>query len=615
MHVLKKTAVRPVVGAVLILALPAIVAVGDPAAQRTDRHGERVDRLIEQLGDGDYHVRQQAQAELAKLGFDAFDALSAVENHEDLEIAARARYLLRLMRVQWTVPDDPAEVKKCLEKYHLESPDMRLLRIRQLAELADGAGIPALCRLVRFEKSAVLSKCAAIDVLSHQSFEQPPDTELAQTVRKNLAASRRPGARWLDGWLKFAEDPEAALTAWNELVEAEQAVLKRSPEQSQPQIIAALIRQQIDWLSKLKGRKEAAAAMRRLIGLTPPDRGSLLKLGNWLMQREAWELVGEMERRFPSRFARDPLLLYLLAQAYLVQGKEQQGEQAAERALKIQPGNRPEQLLSHLELARYMQQRRGWFRWAEREYRYVIKTGAPGDQYTLIAYSILAEMLHDQAEDLRAAEVLQDLLRLVDAKKLPAEAFTGRGLQETRGRMHFLFANHWHRQGNEAKHRRQLDLALEADPGEIDALIACYRLPDPAPEYRKKILDLIKQAAAKLRAEIAKHPNEATSYNQFAWLIANTEGDYNLALRYSKKSLVLRPEQNGGYYDTLARCYFAKGDYENALRYQTTAAKLEPHSGLIARQLELFRKTISQEKAKQKPSEEEATVSADAKKS
>ena len=154
------------------------------------------------------------------------------------------------------------------------------------------------------------------------------------------------------------------------------------------------------------------------------------------------------------------------------------------------------------------------------------------------------------------------------------------------------------RQGDEVKGRRHLDLALEADPGEIDALIACYRLPDPTPEYRKQILDLINQAAAKLRAQIAKSPNQSTPYNQFAWLIANTEGDYDRAIEYSKRSLILRPERNGGYYDTLARCYFAKGDYENALKYQTKAAELEPHSGLIARQLELFRKTPNRHKEK-----------------
>ncbi|HEU5433123.1 MAG TPA: hypothetical protein VFU81_15760, partial [Thermomicrobiales bacterium] len=46
--------------------------------------------LIEQLGDDDFFARERAQQQLARIGFDAFDALSAAENHDDIEIAARA---------------------------------------------------------------------------------------------------------------------------------------------------------------------------------------------------------------------------------------------------------------------------------------------------------------------------------------------------------------------------------------------------------------------------------------------------------------------------------------------------------------------------------------------
>ncbi len=53
---------------------------------------------------------------------------------------------------------------------------------------------------------------------------------------------------------------------------------------------------------------------------------------------------------------------------------------------------------------------------------------------------------------------------------------------------------------------------------------------------------------------------------------------------------------SGAFYDTLARIYYAKNDYENAWKYQQRAAELEPHSGLIAKQLELFRKVREEHK-------------------
>lgn len=126
-------------------------------------------------------------------------------------------------------------------------------------------------------------------------------------------------------------------------------------------------------------------------------------------------------------------------------------------------------------------------------------------------------------------------------------------------------------------------------------LIGCYRLPDQTPEYHKTILESIRKAADELQEKIAEQPDKADNYNQFAWLIGNTEGNLDEALRCSQKSLELEPD-SGGYYDTLARVYYTKGDYENALKNEQRAAELDPHSGLIAKQLKLFTKAYEERK-------------------
>ena len=100
------------------------------------------------------------------------------------------------------------------------------------------------------------------------------------------------------------------------------------------------------------------------------------------------------------------------------------------------------------------------------------------------------------------------------------------------------------------------------------------------------------------RKQIRKSPNSATPLNQFAWLIGNTLGETDPqlaeeAIRYSQKSLELRPDA-AGYLDTLGRCYYAKGDLENAIKYQSEAARLDPHSRLIRRQLEFFKATLAE---------------------
>ena len=77
------------------------------------------------------------------MGFEAFDALSAATTHEDLEIASRAKYLLRLMRVEWTTDNDPPEVKACLHGYEFEDERSRETKMQALASLPDGQGAAA----------------------------------------------------------------------------------------------------------------------------------------------------------------------------------------------------------------------------------------------------------------------------------------------------------------------------------------------------------------------------------------------------------------------------------------------------------------------------------------
>ena len=89
----------------------------------------------------------------------------------------------------------------------------------------------------------------------------------------------------------------------------------------------------------------------------------------------------------------------------------------------------------------------------------------------------------------------------------------------------------------------------------------------------------------------------ATMNNQYAWLISNTEGDLQLALRCSQRSLELQPNFST-YLDTLGRCYYAVGDYENAIKYQRRAVELEPFAMSMKRQLQLFETELQQKKAK-----------------
>jgi tetratricopeptide (TPR) repeat protein len=598
--------IRTLAAAALLLMVPwtAQGAEPQPPPDRPDRNeanDQQIQQLIQQLGDQEYYVRERAQTELAKFGFEAFDALSAAKENEDLEIAARARYLLRLMRVEWTGKNDPPEVRRLLADYEVQNMVSKLGRMRALADLPDAAALPALCRLVRYEKSTVLSKHAAIQVINSRTSDGPPTKEQGESVRKGLARSNRAAAKWLLTWTRFADDPQAAVVDWAKLVDEEQARLQSAPSETSAEIAAALVRLQIGWHRKLNQTDRAVAAMRRLIDLEQGNPETLRELVDWLVQQRAWKVIEELADKFTAQFNENAVLLYTLAQAYAAQGDQSRAEKAAQRAERLSPGNTTQELVPHLITAFQLRQR-GLFTWAEREYRHVIASGAAEYSLVATAHFGLSEMLHDQGQDLPAAELLQAVVAAVEKHQPVEEEVAGRATGEIRSRMHYFFACHFRSAKDAAREHEHLDKALAGEEVDIDALIACYRLPGPPAEQREKVRTWIKKLASDLAEEIGEQPKNPSAYNQYAWLIGNTEGDLDLALKYSKKSLDLSPD-NGGFYDTLAHVYFAKGDYENAVKTQIRAAALDPHSGLILRQLKVFREKLDQQKQQPKPKE------------
>jgi tetratricopeptide (TPR) repeat protein len=492
-----------------LLGPVALVAAGDPPSN------EQLQQWIGQLGDPDYSVRERAHEQLAAAGFDAFEALSDATEHEDLEVAARAKYLLRLIQVEWSREDDPETVKAILGDYEALTPEERLTRIRQLAWHPGDGGLAAACRLIRYEQAQLLSKLASLELLNRMQADPAVFERWARRLPSALGSGSRPGVQWLRTYSQFREAPKEAVAALSALVEAEQITLKRSPEQSSPRIVA--------------------------------------------------------------------LLLYHLAALEKKQGETDAAEKTARRARDVNPGRTPLALLVRVETAATLK-RIGLGAWAAEEFRHVIKTGV--DDFIPLAYLNLAEMYHDEGQNLKAAEMLAELLKRNETKAQNA-GFLGRSPNELRARMAYFQACHHQRQGDQAAYRRSLEEALRHQPTEADTLIAYYHLPEKSPEQSLRIRDLVAKTTAAMRKEIESDPEDANAYNQFAWIVGNTEGDRDEAMRYAHKAVEKNPD-SGAYFDTLAHVYAGKGDWENAVKYQARAVELEPHSGLIVGKFKVF---------------------------
>ena len=313
---------------IVVLAGPSKIA---RSWQDQQESSQRIERLIEQLGNDDYLVRSQAQEKLLKLGFQAYDALaSAAETHEDLEIASRAKYLWQLMHVEWIAPSDPREVKEKLADFGNLSVEERSKRIGQLSSLPDGLGVAALCRLARFEKSSALSKHAALEILKLEPFDAELRGQRVKLLREHLKPSRRTAVNWVLTHIELRQNPEAPLSKWRKLVEAEKADDRpAAPRLNARTVIWLLYHQAILEADRedIESAKKTVAAARSIATGPRPDLLEVrLDLAHTLQRWGFFDWAEGEYRRVMDAGWSEP---WLLANLSLAQMKHDGGEDAA----------------------------------------------------------------------------------------------------------------------------------------------------------------------------------------------------------------------------------------------------------------------------------------------
>jgi len=306
----------------------------------------------------------------------------------------------------------------------------------------------------------------------------------------------------------------------------------------------------------------------------------------------------------------NPALLYRLGSVY---GKLDQPDKANETAAKALAVH-PEALDDHLLTAKKLEETPGLVKWAQAEYRHVIQSTTLGSKHDFRARFSLAELLHDRLKELEAGQTLKeacDLLAKDENAKANCESVLP-SVEMIVSRMHYFFACNFHEQGDTPKERDHLKAAIDASGDDADVLIAMYRLAQADDEWKAMTKEKIEAATAEYlrdveerRAGVEAADNEhtrtdaqrmyAVACNQYAWLVGNTFGDHQEAVKLSQESVkiaqqlvVLKPSV-AGFLDTLGRAFYGAGDVANAVKHQSMAVALSPHSGQIRRQLEFFK--------------------------
>jgi tetratricopeptide (TPR) repeat protein len=563
---------------------------------------EQLQRLIAALGDGNYFVRQKAEADLARFGFAALDAVTAATDDDDMEVATRANRLLYLIRSDWTLSDDPPPVSQLLADYDGQEEFARQARFSQLIELPDDQGVAAVCRVIRYDRSLPLAKTAALRLVESRENDSPK-SNLAAALRKGLGGCRRDPAQWVLRWLEARRDPKLLAGFWSQLAAEEEGQLFRQPRDTSAAIVESLLRFQIAALRKADPGADAARSVERLITLRRGEVDELVRLLNWLIAQEDWPATRIVENRCKAMIAESADLLYLLAEAQIGRGDTDAAKLSAARALALNPGGDETALVAHLRAGGTLQER-GRFEWTVKEWEHVLQNASPRSSIGIQTAHLLSELYHDLEDDHRAAETLalceKAFLAGSNQTTLPnQEGGNLATLGSLRARRDYFEACLWKSRGDFARQRALLDKALATECYDIEVLIESHNLPPSfqkkelgTPAYRAKIRGLIEKQLCELReqaADIGQNIAAAQPCNEFAWLVANTEGDLDEALRYAKRALELSGDR-GAYVDTLARVYFAKGDYAAAVKHQARAAEEMPHNRAVQKQLVLFQK-------------------------
>jgi hypothetical protein len=447
-------------------------------------------------------------------------------------------------------------------------------------------------------------------ILQEWRPHDPHWPHLTLPVENGLGSSRRPAADLLRKLIDFSRIADATSADAAEMAEPldrllntmeqflSQTALPTRPlagpanadDDSNDDPVTQLLRRCVARAALQAGQPErAVVAATELFDLinSADDRTRATELANvlfWAANAGLADLVDRLPDEVLDMLDDQPLLAYAAGCCERARGRELAATELAEQAFVTATDDLQQQLLAAVRLAHW-----GVADWADREYDRVLLANGLAPQVAMQLAISRAEFLNDQGRCSEAAEVLRETLEGTRGKVPNKRVLESLGhLPEAlASRRHYFLFCAARNAGDAAAQRQALEAAVAAYPGEIDSLIAFYHLPDLTAADRNRMVMLIAEALDKLQQRIDSEPDEPNGYNEYAWLVANTEGDIAKATRYSKRSLELSFD-SASYLDTLAHCYAAAGRPEEAIRCQVVAQRQEPGSDTIKKNLDKF---------------------------
>ncbi|WP_146519690.1 tetratricopeptide repeat protein [Stieleria varia] len=586
----------------------------DGESETTD---QRVHELIEKLGSDSYATRLRARNELQRMGLEAFDALREAQTHSDSEILSAARFLISSLHVAWAKETDPAEVREALAEYGAQDASERESRIHILASLPDRKGLHALVRLARFESNIALSRLAALLAMKQNvSEDRARQISNAERIREMLRGNQRQASQWLLAYADDLREGQYSESRWQDLIHKQRSELDNALSQTtHASSVLELVRVSA---ARAAEQGQTAEALRLAIenaDLVPARTRGLIDACEWAIDHELFPFVSALQQQHQHVFESHALLMYSAAHAHLSAGEVAKANELAERAAAIRklPEDETqrtnlsdkefeEMAYAHMAIGEQLEQR-GLFDWAEKEYRLVIDSSDLEMNVGVQARQNMSKLCEELLRHDDAVKWLEPVVERAekDNKFQNRISILLLSAASLRSKVEYQRALSQMKSGQIDAAKKSLVTAINANPTDINIIITMMQIDDENdPAWTAVISRYWTQSIGRLKSDIASYEARmrrgipiaarddlAESLNQYAWLVSNTKGDFQEALRASQRSLVLSPG-SPEFLDTLARCHFAVGDVRAAVATQKEALKVWPHSPPLKRQLKEF---------------------------
>ena len=562
---------------------------------------EKIKELIDQLGHEDFSQREVARTKLLTIGVTAFDALYDARRHQDAEVRATIRWLLQNIQIQWNEDELPESLTATVRDYSNVNREQRALRLERIRTSEHWQRFILLSKIARFEQDQALAKQAAVDlIVSKFDHETTAQQNFDHQILESIGQSRRITCCWIRESIQLQNKRQKYFERWYALIEPEFGGQKNPGKLNQSTL--RLIRWLGDEAIRLNDPISADKLAQLLVNNTRDELIDISETADWLVARSLWKPFQLLRNKYPETFDESPWLLFRVAESEWQQSEFEKARKVTDRAKSlISEGH-----TRRLEIALHLR-RSGYSRIAFELLTTIIAESDEGSNVWVYGRLMAAEWLHDQQEDAKAVQTMLPLIKWLDteeaAKQTEKPTFP-RSPQNIKCRYYYFAAIEQRHAGNNEAARQHLITGLKENTDDSDLLIAVYRTTGIGDDWREIAQELVRQSLDSWNDEIAILNQQcdvetdikvrklqirrlASKLNTWAWLSANTNGDVETALRYSKRSLQLRPG-SPFYLDTLASCYRASGKIDQAIKYQRQAVHSAPDSKLMKARLEAY---------------------------